>query len=337
VTATLTSTDGIYRALARMGLIAAGERPPLVPLAGGVSSDVMRVDLAGRSVCLKRALPRLKVAAHWEAPIERNAAEAAWMRAAGAIVPEAVPELLGEDAAAGLFVMPFLDPATHPVWKEQLRDGVIDSSVAAAVGGRTARIHAATAGDGSVAERFANDATFHAIRLEPYLHATADAHPDLGDTLVGLARTTAANRRTLIHGDVSPKNILIGPHGPVFLDAECATHGDPAFDLAFCLNHLVLKCIWRPQHAGRYLHAFDSLAGAYLAGVTWEPAAEIGARTARLLPGLLLARIDGKSPVEYITEEADRAKVRAFARACLQRPKESVMEVSRAWRTVVMK
>ena len=74
--------------------------------------------------------------------------------------------------------------------------------------------------------------------------ATARAHPGLRGILHGLVRTTAATKRALVHGDVSPKNILVGPSGPVFLDAECAWYGDPAFDLAFCLNHLLLKCLW---------------------------------------------------------------------------------------------
>jgi hypothetical protein len=121
----------------------------------------------------------------------------------------------------------------------------------------------------------------------------------------------------------------------VFLDAECATYGDPAFDLSFCLNHLLLKCVWRPQHAVRYIETFGRLANAYLGGVTWEPPAELNARTARLLPGLMLARIDGKSPVEYITAEADKARVRDFTRGCLLRPHERVTEIAQAWRDVV--
>ena len=88
---------------------------------------------------------------------------------------------------------------------------------------------------------FANDATFEAIRIEPYLRATARAHPSLAGRFDALAGETLATKRALVHGDVSPKNILKGPHGPVFLDAECAWFGDPAFDLAFCLNHLLLK------------------------------------------------------------------------------------------------
>ncbi len=139
-------------------------------------------------------------------------------------------------------------------------------------------------------------------------------HRDLAPALAALAAATAATRATLVHGDVSPKNILAGPAGPVFIDAECAWFGDPAFDLAFCLNHLLLKCLWVPAAAARFLAAFDRLAETYLAGVDWEARAMLEARTARLLPGLFLARIDGKSPVEYVTEAADKARVRRVAR-----------------------
>ena len=102
-----------------------------------------------------------------------------------------------------------------------------------------------------------------------------------------LVRVTGATKQALVHGDVSPKNILCGPHGPVFLDAECAWYGDPVFDLAFCLNHMLLKCLWRPQWSARYLACFDALAAAYLAGVTWEPREQTEARAAALLPGLV--------------------------------------------------
>jgi aminoglycoside phosphotransferase (APT) family kinase protein len=134
-----------------------------------------------------------------------------------------------------------------------------------------------------------------------------------------------------VHGDVSPKNILIGPHGPIFLDAECAWYGDPAFDLAFCLNHLLLKCLWTPPAADAFLHAFDVLAKAYLAGVSWEPQGALEARTARLLPGLLLARVDGKSPVEYLTAATAKEAVRRVARALLAEPTERLYGMRTAW------
>jgi hypothetical protein len=138
-------------------------------------------------------------------------------------------------------------------------------------------------------------------------------------------------RLAMIHGDVSPKNILIGPEGPVFLDAECACIGDPAFDLAFCLNHFLLKCLWTPSAKPALLNCFDAMTSAYLAGVDWEPPDQMEARTASLLPGLFLARVDGKSPVEYITEDAQRDKVRRVGRALLHSPPSRLADIRIAW------
>jgi aminoglycoside phosphotransferase (APT) family kinase protein len=321
----------VTRALGRLGLLRAGETPRFTRLTGGVSSDIWRVDLMRGPVCVKRALPKLRVEQDWFAPVERNAYEAAWMRHAAAVVPEAVPELLGQDDAAGVLVMAYLDPDEHRIWKADLRDGHADPDVARAVGNRLARIHAATANNPEVATTFATDKIFHDIRLEPYLLASARAHPDRAAALEALAADTARTRRALVHGDVSPKNVLIGPNGPIFLDAECAWYGDPAFDLAFCLNHLLLKCLWRPTAAPGFLDCFDVLANAYLAGVSWEPHGALEARGARLLPGLLLARVDGKSPVEYLTDEAGKNRVRRVARALLAAPARRLDEVRAAW------
>ncbi|HZF23548.1 MAG TPA: aminoglycoside phosphotransferase family protein, partial [Burkholderiales bacterium] len=117
------SNDLFLTALARMGLLQAGERPAITPLTGGVSSDIVRVDLAAGPICVKRALAKLKVEADWRAPVERNRYEVQWMQVAAGIIPAAVPRILGEDRETGMFAMQFLDSATYPVWKAQLRDG----------------------------------------------------------------------------------------------------------------------------------------------------------------------------------------------------------------------
>jgi len=318
-------------ALQRMGLLDSGQRAQFTPLAGGVSSDIWRVDLPGGPACIKRALARLRVDAEWYAPVERNHYELEWMRCAARIEADAVPEILGADKALGMFVMRYLDPVEYPLWKQQLSEGMATTATAAAVGERLARIHAATAGDEEVASRFATDDTFFAIRLEPYLLATARAHPQLAGALESLVDITATEKRALVHGDVSPKNLLIGPRGPVFLDAECAWYGDPAFDLAFCLNHLLLKCLWVPTASNAFIACFHALARAHLAGVGWEDAQQFEARAARLLPGLLLARVDGKSPVEYLSAEADKNTVRRVAAQLLKRPVTRLVEVASLW------
>lgn len=321
----------IEQPLRRLGLLSAGDRPRAEPLAGGVSSDIWRVETTQGAVCVKRALSKLKVAADWRAPVERNAFEVAWIETAGALASDAVPRILGHDPAGGLFAMEYLAPDRYRLWKEDLRQGRADPAIAHAVGAILARIHAGTADDPAVARRFATDAIFHAIRLEPYLEAAARAHPDRAERLMALVARTAATRRVLVHGDVSPKNILIGPRGPVFLDAECAWYGDPAFDLAFCLNHLLLKCLWVPRAARAFLDSFNILAAAYLAGVTWESPADMERRTAELLPGLFLARVDGKSPVEYLTAETDKDRVRRVARRLLVEAPARLDEIARAW------
>jgi aminoglycoside phosphotransferase (APT) family kinase protein len=321
----------LLASLRRMHLVGGRDTVTLMPLTGGVSSDIYRVALPDRTICVKRALGKLKVAADWRAPVERNRWEVEWMRVAGAIVPDAVPAILGEDRAGGAFAMAYLAPEDHPVWKTLLRDGVIDNRTAAAVGDTLARIHSATADRADIAARFATDAIFHAIRLEPYLVATGKAHADLADRFAALLEVTRTTKRVLVHGDFSPKNILVGPRGPVILDAECASYGDPAFDVAFVLNHLLLKGAWHPEWRARYNAAFAVLVGAYLGRVTWEDARHVEARTAALLPALMLARIDGKSPVEYLTAEPDKAAVRSFARALIVEPGPRLAEIAERW------
>lgn len=303
----------------------------MMALTGGVASDIWKVDAHGRSFVIKRALAKLRVAQDWTAPISRNAGEVAWMQAAASIVPAAVPRILAHDAGAGMFAMDYLEPGVYPVWKAELRAGRVSPAFAARVGATLAAIHAGTAGNERIAKTFSDDDMFQSIRLEPYLLTTARRHPDLQKILLRLAEGTLTTKLALVHGDVSPKNILVGPDGPVFLDAECAWYGDPAFDLAFCLNHMLLKCVWVPEATSDLMDSFEAMASAYLAGVRWEDPATIESRATALLPALMLARIDGKSPVEYITEEADKNRVRAFARTQILQPQRQLVEVASAW------
>ena len=312
-------------------LISPGEQARWQPLTGGVSSDIWRVDTAQRSICVKRALARLKVAAEWNAPLSRNAYEWAWITFAARHCPANVPKPLAHDEEAGLFAMSFLDPQRHPVWKQQLLDGVVVPDTARAVGDVLGRLHAASAGKPDVAAAFETIDNFFALRLEPYLVATANRHPDVAPQLFKLVARTAGTPRALVHGDVSPKNILVGPLGPVFLDAECAWYGDPAFDLAFCLNHLLLKCLIRPAQHELLRMSFQAMQTGYFPHVDWESKSSLEMRVAQLLPALLLARIDGKSPVEYVTSEAHKALIRGAAIPLLKGPPASLADVMRAW------
>lgn len=328
-----TSMDScaFLSALERMKLIQAGETPELTALTGGVSSDIVRANLANGPVCIKRALATLKVSADWKAPVERNHWEVLWMKTVAEIAPHAVPRIIAEDAEAGVFVMEYFDSERYPVWKNQLRDGTVSTVTAAQVGNTIGMIHKATSDRADIAQSFATDHIFVPIRLDPYLRATALRHPACSRQLEALAHLTATTNKVLVHGDVSPKNILVGPDGPVFLDAECAWYGDPAFDLAFCLNHLLLKCVWRPQWTSGYLACFNALLDAYLGFVTWEDPVAMESRTAHLLPGLLLGRVDGKSPVEYVRTDQDRNRIRRTAVTLLTSPVDRLHDVVERW------
>ncbi len=317
--------------LRRLGLAEPGETPHLTPLTGGVSSDIWRADLHTGPVCVKRALAQLRVAQRMQAPGERGRYEWQWIRFANQVVPGSAPRAIAFDEEAMVVVMAWLPPEDNPLWKAELHAGRADAGFAGSVGRTLALIHRASAGRRDIAERFPSDEIFHAIRLEPYLIATSLVHDDLAPRLRALAATTAATKRALVHGDVSPKNIMVGKDGPIFLDAETAWYGDPAFDLAFCLNHMLLKCLWTPASTEGFLACFAALAGAYLEGVDWEKRADIEARAAQLLPALLLARVDGKSPAEYITSEADKECVRRCARALIAKPVDELASVRARW------
>ncbi|WP_167132175.1 phosphotransferase family protein [Paramicrobacterium chengjingii] len=288
--------------LERMGLLGRADAATLVPLSGGVSSDIRLVHTSAgeRPLVFKRALTTLRVDAEWHAPIRRGQAEANWLRFAGSVTPECVPQVLATDDDTFAIALEYLPPERFANWKTHLLSGKVDVAFAGAVGRLIGRIHSASASSPGLSRRFANQDLFESLRIEPYLRRTVEAVPEVATELRDVIGLLEAPGRVLIHGDLSPKNILVGPDSPVVLDAECATWSDPAFDVAFCLTHLVLKSVHLTGHADKFREAADVLRREYLSTVNWEPAEEVDRRIGRILPGLLLARVVGASPVEYL-------------------------------------
>ncbi|WP_424986994.1 phosphotransferase family protein [Microbulbifer sp. S227A] len=298
----------------------------VTPLTGGVASDIARFDLAGKTICAKFALPKLKVAEDWHAPVHRNAAEYAWLQFAANVNPAGAVALFGRSPEQHGFAMEFIAGADVYLWKDALLRQAPDRDEVTAVGDLLGRLQAASAAPGFETAAFHNRDDFRALRIEPYLTFTATVHPDLAPVLNGLAEMLYAADAVLVHGDVSPKNILLRGSGPVFLDAECATMGDASFDPAFCLNHLVLKAVHLPASRDRLLGSVETFRAAFARHLDAASGAAVEARIARLLPALMLARIDGKSPVEYLSE-ASRAIVRDMAIDLLQTPETRLAEL----------
>lgn len=305
----------LIAALRGAGLVGDGE-VVLQPLAGGVSCDVWKVDGPQGPIVVKRPLEKLRVAADWHAPVERSASEVRWLRFAGEVDPGIAPEVLADFPKLNMFVLRFLPDC--PVWKDELMAGRIDVVFAAQVGRDISAVHAASANDPAIRDAFPDDAMFRALRVDPFLLYVAERNAEVAKPLRAIAADLVSTRTALVHGDVSPKNILVGPQGPVFLDAECAVLGDPAFDLAFCITHLLLKAVWLDSPAPQLAAA--ALADAYARAVDWEEPTGLLLRAGNLAAALLLARIEGKSPAPYLTDPAHHQAVRRQAMVLLRAP-----------------
>lgn len=302
------------------------------PLGGGVSSDIYLVHAGRRRFVVKRALPQLRVRAHWRSDPVRNRYEQRYLRYVGARLPRAVPRILfgGEDR--GYFAMEHLGGGFR-TWKADLLAGRCDPRVARQAAAVLARVHASSRGRTEVARRFATVRNFRQLRTDPYLRTAARRHPRLARALRAEAARLEATRRCLVHGDFSPKNILIGPGRLVLLDCEVAWYGDTAFDLAFVLHHLCLKALHHAPREPGIERLFRAFAEVYFARAGWdrEEAFALDRRTARLTLMLMLARIDGKSPVEYLAEPARRNLVRRFVSARLPEFGGSLEDLRQAW------
>ena len=305
--------------ITELDLGAADDVVAVQPLTGGVASDIAMIDLGDRRICVKFALGKLKVAEDWYAPVHRNKAEYNWLKTAASILPETAIKLYGRSEVDNGFAMEYLDGSDVYLWKAALLQAQPDKGEAADVGDVIGKIHASSAAPGFDVSPFQNREDFHALRLEPYLRFTATRHPALAHRLNDLADMLYASNQVLVHGDVSPKNILFRAGKPIILDAECATMGDASFDVAFCLNHLVLKAIHLPATRSVLLKAVEGFWKAYASHVDWEDPDALQARVCALLPMLMLARVDGKSPVEYLSE-TDRQRVRDLAIPLIETP-----------------
>lgn len=265
---------------------------PVEELPGGVSYVTLRVG----DLVVKRPRALLAVAEPWPAATDRVLHEAAALRR----FPGLAPPVLDLDEAGLVLTLGF---AAGENWKDQLLAGHVDPAVAGLAGAALHRVHAAALDGVDGRDRFEQ------LRLSPYFGPLPAALPALAAELAAVTRRLRATRTHLVHGDYSPKNVLVRP-GPeiTVLDWEVACAGDPAFDVAFLLAHLVAKSVHRPADADR----LDAAAAAFLAAYGPVDRDWLG----RLLGALLLARTDGLSPLGYL-DDRGRAAVRARGSALL--------------------
>ena len=308
----------------------------ITPLSGGVSSAIYLVRADNRQFVVKRALPKLKVKQEWLADTSRSGNEAAYISYVARFLPHDVPRLEYVSADHGYFCMEYLGESWQN-WKEMMLGGWCDPGVATSAVGLLGKIHARSAQDREARERFQTLANFEQLRIEPYLLATARRHPRLKEILEAEASRLRSARNVLTHGDFSPKNILVSPERLMVVDCECAWYGDAAFDVAFLLSHLFLKSLARPA-IGPWQKIVEVAWSSYLASrfadeIQRDDGRDVlDAQVSWLLLMLLLARIDGKSPVEYL-QEHQQEHVRSYAIRRLLRGPVSLSKVIAEWFT----
>lgn len=323
--------SAIIAALRAAGLVRTAT-PALRLLSGGVSSEILHIDDGdGRQLVVKRALAKLRVRDDWFADVSRNRVEQAYFCRVGEIAPGCVPRVLFSHATDGWFAMEYLG-GDFANWKTLLLEKNPDPAHARRAGELLGRIHRATWGDAAVAREFATLENFRQLRLDPYLETAAARVPELAELLRAEKERLAGTALALVHGDFSPKNILLAPDRFVLLDAEVGWFGDPVFDTAFLLNHFFLKALLHAADPAPLLELVPAFWNAYALALGPQADAALESRTARLLLCLLLARVHGKSPVEYLTQTAQHAFVTDFVRAHLPRPPAQIAELTAAWR-----
>ncbi len=323
----------IIEDLVAHGLIA--DRNPVVrPLLGGVSSDVLLLEPETRPFVLKRARGRLRVKDAWYADVRRNRTEQACLRYLSGILPKAVPEVLYDNPGLCFFCMEYLGPEFIN-YKELLLSGCVPPDRATHAGWMLGTLHRNSWNDASLAGGFDTTEQFWALRLEPYLITAGLRNPALHDLLCTEANRIAECRRALVHGDYSPKNILIGNNRVVILDCEVAWFGDPVFDVAFFLNHFMLKAIHLPHLAAALLASLNHAWTAYVQALGVERLGDMPQRLGRLVPMLMLARIDGKSPVEYLHDDCKQSTIRDFAHQQLALEDSNLESCVNEWRRVI--
>jgi aminoglycoside phosphotransferase (APT) family kinase protein len=316
--------------LRRAGLVQSAA-PRLEALTGGVSSEIILVEDGGQRFVVKRALAKLRVRDDWFADTGRSRVEQSYLRVVGALLPSCVPRVLFADPEAGWFAMEYLGEG-FVNWKSQLLRGCAEPSAALRAGEALGVIHRETWGDAALAAEFATGPNFYQLRIEPYLETAARRVPDLAGPLLAEAARLRGTALALVHGDFSPKNILLTPGRIVLLDAEVGWFGDPVFDVAFLLNHLLLKALLHAKAPDAMIESARIFWTAYAKALAANAGAGFEARTVRLLLCLMLARIHGKSPVEYLPEPHKQRYVVEFVRAYLPCPPMLLADLMAAWR-----
>ena len=295
----LLTTDNVREYLAGRALVQGAEEISVRELGGGVSNIVLLIEwprIPGRGWVVKQSLGKLRVKDDWRSERSRIIREAEAIKALGPILgPASVPQVVHLDPENFLFVMTAA-PAGSLTWKELLLGRRADAEVARSAALLLARVINASDIDPRVGQPFSDRTVFNQLRIDPYYLTTAARHPELREEFEGLIAATSKIQTSIVHGDYSPKNMLIHGSSIFVIDFEVVHWGDPSFDAAFLMNHLFLKAFHLPTASETFIDLVYEFWNTLAATLSQFAVDEFETMTLRHLGALMLARIDGKSP-----------------------------------------
>jgi 5-methylthioribose kinase len=279
------------------------EEPKITILQGGVSNKTVLLERETESWVIKQALAKLRVKADWYSDPSRSVREAQGLRTLSQLVPDNVPTFIFEDAEQHVLAMSAV-PQPHENWKTVLLAGGVLQHQVKQFGELLGFIHrSAYERRDELAEVFADTSFFESLRLEPYYQYTASQVPSAATFLETLVEETRQHHITLVHGDYSPKNILIAQDRMILLDYEVIHWGDPAFDIGFGMTHLFSKAHRLSDQRSTLLNAawvFWKSYARVVKDLVWRRGLE--ERAIRHTLACMLARVRGRSPLEYLDD-----------------------------------
>lgn len=279
---------------------------------GGVSCTVAFVYAGKKPIIIKQGLAQLKVKEEWLCDPNRMNIEQQSTRIYHKLMPDCAPEVYFYDGDNYIYGREAV-PEDWRMWKADLLNGKLDFVAAGKVIQTLLTVHNTCSRDRAVAAEFGRKDIFYNLRISPYFEFIKGRYPERSALISSVIDFLMTAKITLIHGDFSPKNIMTDGNAVSILDYEVAHYGHPAFDLGFFSTHFVLKAIKNKQWAESYLNMLVYMMDQYFGGVDCMDTQELEACYLKTWALIILARVDGKSPAEYITEEADKALVRDVA------------------------
>ena len=311
----LLNESTVVAYLVKRGIISGSSE--VEELTGGVSNVVLGIKSGDKDLVLKQALPQLKVAAVWKADQRRAIVEANGMKLLHSITPESVPDLIDLDPDEFTLTMDRL-PRECTVWKTDLLEGVIKPSIGEDLGRILATWHNFGASSKEALDAYMEDSLFDQLRVTPFYRAVAKVNPALDNRIQELITEISTMKITLVHGDFSPKNIMItGADKPIVLDFEVMHTGNPVFDLGFVSAHLLCKFLRTEDSTQRAL--LRETAIAFINSYAKTCSIPVSTSLPHHVAVIALARVEGVSPVNYL-DEAAKARVQSVTKSAIANP-----------------